>query len=203
MPRHQTTQDSRFNHGLTPDKARTRTQTVSCWARSRAGQSHSQQTGLWRRHSACQARPLRGRKNLSEQRRKACLREKASGQGKITAKISRWRMLGSPHGLAARGVRGIRCAIFCRRSVRQCIARLYWPRSTLHPPPGSRGLASIISCPDGYLCRNGRMPLTAATNPSKNARHATDFSYRSATKSQLITWKNAATYSGRRFWYLR
>ena len=32
----------------------------------------------------------------------------------------------------------------CRRSARQCIARLNRLRSTLHPPPGSGDFASMI-----------------------------------------------------------
>jgi hypothetical protein len=38
----------------------------------------------------------------------------------------------------------IRGVIMCRRSSRQCIARLIRLRSTLHPPPGSGNLASMI-----------------------------------------------------------
>jgi hypothetical protein len=38
-----------------------------------------------------------------------------------------------------------RDSIMCRRSARQCIARLIRLRSTLHPPPGSGSFAFRIS----------------------------------------------------------
>jgi hypothetical protein len=39
----------------------------------------------------------------------------------------------------------------CRRSPRQCIARLIRLRSTLHPPPGSGDFASMILRPEKFI----------------------------------------------------
>jgi hypothetical protein len=47
-------------------------------------------------------------------------------------------------GIRVEAVRVNQRPIMCRRSARQCIARLIRLRSTLHPPPGSGDFASRI-----------------------------------------------------------
>ena len=69
---------------------------------------------------------------------------KIRGMGCVPYENS-WHGLCAPyenswHGLCAR----IQNLIVCRRSSRQCLARLIRLRSTLHPPPGSGEFASRI-----------------------------------------------------------
>ena len=51
--------------------------------------------------------------------------------------------------------------IICRRSSRQCIARLIRLRSTLHPPPGSGNFAFRISRTRGFSRQSNYLELKA------------------------------------------
>ena len=58
----------------------------------------------------------------------------------------------------------------CRRSSRQCIARLIRLRSTLHPPPGSGNFASMIPRPEN--CFAVIVAYSRTVNSTPNATHA-------------------------------
>src|SRR6266496_3773848 len=78
-------------------------------------------------------------------------------EGEATARNSPWSDVGrcSVHIIAqSRGaVRVNQRPIICRRSARQCIARLIRLRSTLHPPPGSGDFAFRISRTEDYFTK--------------------------------------------------
>ena len=60
--------------------------------------------------------------------------------------------------------------IMCRRSARQCIARLIRLRSTLHPPPGSGSFAFMISRPENcfaMMTGNSRTRLVSGNYDHK------------------------------------
>jgi hypothetical protein len=67
------------------------------------------------------------------------------------ALVGCWRMCSAHIMAQSRGVvRVNQRPIMCRRSSRQCIARLIRLRSTLHPPPGS-GSLPLDSAPGEFF----------------------------------------------------